>query len=292
VRTFLAWLACLALYSPAALAAAPHSEATPRAEPSVPRLDHVIVVIMENRSYDQTRHASYTASLIASGSSFSASTAITHPSLPNYLALWSGSTQGVTDDACPPAGSPYAVENLGHACEASGRTWRTYSEDLPATGSQVCAANGRLYTRKHDPWTEFSNLDHSCERAYPDLARAIAGDSLPNLAFVIPNNCHNTHDEHACDVAAGDAWLAANLPKMISAAGPRGLVILTWDEDDFTVANRILTVFSGPGVKRGYVSARPITHYTVLRTLCDALDLPAFGAGAKEAPITDVWLKE
>jgi acid phosphatase len=279
----------MAVIALAALLAASPIAAAPSREAGVPPLDHIIVVIMENRSYDQTRHATYTASLIASGSSFSASTAVAHPSLPNYLALWSGSTQRVTDDACPPTGAPYAAENLGHACEAAGLQWRAYSEDLHAPGSAACTAHGTLYTRKHDPWTDFSNLDHSHERAYPDLAAAIAGDSLPNLAFVIPNNCHNTHDGGPCDVAVGDQWLAANLPAMIAAAGPRGIVILTWDEDDFTVANHILTVFSGPPVKRGYVSARPITHYTVLRTICDGLGLPAFGAAKKEAPITDIW---
>jgi acid phosphatase len=259
------------------------------AHAGVPRFDHVMVVIMENKSYDQTRAASYTAGLIAAGSSFSASSAVTHPSLPNYLALWSGSTEGVTDDACPPKGAPYPSENLGHACEAQGLTWRAYSEDLPSAGSTVCAGNGKLYTRKHDPWTYYSNLNHANERPYTDLASDIAAGRLPRLAFVIPNNCHNTHDEGACTVAVGDAWLAANLPAMIAAVGPRGVVILTWDEDDFTKVNRILTVMSGPLIRRGYVSTRAIDHYTVLRTIGDGLGLKPIGAAAHVAPITDVW---
>ena len=116
----------------------------------VSALDHIIVVVMENKNYDQVRTAPYIASLIASGSSFSNSHAIGHPSQPNYIAMWSGSTQGVTSDACPPPGSPFMAENLGHACEAAGITWRTYAEDLPAAGSSDCTVNGGMYTRKQE----------------------------------------------------------------------------------------------------------------------------------------------
>ena len=268
--------------------------ATPRtSDPDslVPALDHIVVVIMENKNYDSVRLLPYTASLIGSNASFSASFAITHPSQPNYLALWSGSTQGVTNDACPPPGSPYSTENLGHACEAAGLTWRAYSENLPAVGSGVCTAGGTLYTRKHDPWTDFSNLDHTRERTYNDLLVDEAGGTLPNLAFVIPNNCHNSHDT-GCTAAAADVWLSQNMPAMITAAGPHGLVVLTWDEDDGSAFNHILTVFVGPRVRTGYLSATHITHYTLLRTLCAALRIAPFGAALQETPITDVWISD
>ena len=91
-------------------------------------------------------------------------------------------------------------------------------------GSTACKARGGLYARKHAPWANFKNLDHANERPYSDLAKDIANQLLPGLAFVIPNNCHNTHD---CSVSAGDAWLAAELPAMISAVGNRGLVVRT-----------------------------------------------------------------
>lgn len=260
--------------------------AAPRTEAQVPPLDHVIVVIMENKSYDQVRTATYTASLIANYSTCTNSFAVTHPSQPNYIALWSGATQGVTNDVCPAPGSPYVTENLGHACEVAGRSWRAYSEGLPSAGSTVCATAGNSYTRKHDPWTDFSNLDHTRERPYTDLAADIAANALPNLAFVVPNNCDNTHD---CAVATGDAWLAANLPAMISAVGPNGVVILTWDEDNNLAGNHILTVFAGPTVRTGYSSTGTVTHYGILRTIGDALGLPPIGAAASAAPVVDVW---
>jgi phosphatidylinositol-3-phosphatase len=263
---------------------------------TVPALDHVVVVIMENKSYDEVRTQPYTASLIAAGATLANSYAVTHPSQPNYFALWAASTLGITNDNCPAPGSPFAAENLGHACEAAGRTWRAYSENLPSAGATGCSYDGNtgsgLYTRKHDPWTCFSNLAHASERPYTDLAADLAAHTLPALAFIVPNNCHNTHNSSTagCGIANGDAWLAANLPQVIAELGPNGALILTWDEDDNSAANHILTVFVGERVMPHAVSSRTVTHYTLVRTICDALGLPAFGAAAAEAPITDIWV--
>jgi acid phosphatase len=150
----------------------------------------------------------------------------------------------------------------------------------------VCSARSRLYTRKHAPWTQFGNLDHKNERPYADLAGDIETRKLPHLAFVVPNNCHNTHD---CPLATGDAWLQKELRRMVGAVGPRGLVVLTWDEDDHSAGNHILTVFAGLVVKPGTVSTRRITHYTLVRTLCEGLGLAPFGEAASDSAITDVW---
>jgi hypothetical protein len=255
----------------------------------------VVVVIMENKSYDQVRTQPYTASLISAGAVFTQSFGTTHPSQPNYFALWAASTLGVTTNNCPPAGTPFSAENLGQACEAAGLTWRAYSENLAVAGSAACSYDGNassgLYTRKHEPWTCFSNLDHARERPYVDLVSDIAAGTLPNLVFVIPNNCQNTHNSTTpgCGIADGDAWLAANLPALRTALGPTGLLILTWDEDDNFAGNHILTVFTGPRVLPGAVSARTIAHATVVRTICDALGFPPFGGAGAQAPIDDVW---
>ena len=197
---------------PIGCAAATSSPTAPAAR--VAGLDHIIVVVMENKNYDEVRTAPYIASLIASGSSFSNSHAIGHPSQPNYIAMWSGSTQGVTSDACPPPGSPFMAENLGHACERKGLTWKAYSENLPSAGSTACSANSGKYTRKHDPWTDFGNLNHQNERGYADLAADIGRGALPNLAFVVPNNCNNSHD---CSVSTADGWLAGRHARASSA---------------------------------------------------------------------------
>ena len=272
--------------APPAAATAPRAAAPPA---GVPELDHIIVVVMENRSAERVldpRTCPFTAQFAESWVHFSNSYALARPSQPNYLALWAGSTMGVTSNACPAPGSPYTVENLGHALEAAGKTWRAYSEDLPGPGSAACRARGSLYTRKHAPWTQFGNLTHANERPYSDLAKDIANQSLPNLAFVVPNNCHNTHD---CSLSSGDAWLQNELEPLIPAVGRRGLVVLTWDEDDHSADNHILTVFAGPLVRPGSVSDRRISHYTLLRTLCDALRIAPFAEAAAQSAITDVW---
>ncbi len=143
-----------------------------------------------------------------------------------------------------------------------------------------------MYVRKHAPWTQFANLDHQNERPYADLAADIAAGTLPNLAFVVPNDCHNTH---SCPLADGDAWLAPHLPPMLGAVGPRGIVMLVWDEDDESAANHILAVCKGDPVKRGYVSHLRVTHYALLRTICEALQLPVFAAAQQAPAISDVW---
>lgn len=259
----------------------------PSARAQVPVCDHVLVVVMENKSYDQARVQAYTASLVAAASSFASSHGVTHPSLPNYLALWGAETFGVDNDNCPSPGSPYMTENLGQACEAAGLTWKAYSEDLPFSGSSACVAGPAAeYTRKHAPWTYWNDLNHANEVPFTQFALDTAAAALPRLAFVVPNNCHNTHD---CPLTTGDDWLAQNVPGFIDAVGPYGLVILTWDEDDYASDNHILTVFAGPLVRPGYLSARAIDHYTVVRTICETLRLAPFGNAVLDSAITDVW---
>ena len=281
-RSIAAALVPLALLAPCA------------ARGATPRADHVVVVVMENRAYDQVRSLPYAASLIAHGALFTRSHAITHPSQPNYLELFAGEMLGVFTDECPPPGVPLTAENLGHACEAAGLTWRAYCEGLPAAGSDTCSYDGDpgdgLYTRKHAPWTLFSNLTQSNARPWSDFAADLAARRLPALAFVLPNNCHNSHNlVPGCGPAEADAWMAEALPPVLRALGPRGVLILTWDEDDKKTDNHILTVFAGPLVRPGAVSAQPVTHLTVLRTICDLLGLKPIGAAAREAPIRGVW---
>lgn len=261
----------------------------------VPPHNRVIVVIMENKSYAQVSSQPYTASLMAAGASFTSSFAIGHPSQSNYFALWAGSTLGVTTNTCPAPGTPFTNENLGHACEAAGLKWAAYCENLATAAAGGCSYDGNatsgLYTRKHAPWTNFININHFNERPYPRLAADIAGDSLANLVFVIPNNCHNSHNNTTplCGVPDADTWLSNNLPPMIAALGSDGVLILTWDEDNDISGNQILTVFVGPRVTPGYVSTQMITHYTVVRTITEMLGLPSFGLAANETPIADIW---
>ena len=234
------------------------------APPGVPQLDHVMVVVMENHSYDQVRTLPYISTLIQNYTSFSQSYAVSHPSEPNYLALWAATTFGTTNDNCPPDGSPYSVANLGSACEAIGLSWKSYCENLPSVGSTVCSSPDNLYRRKHHPCPDFTNLNHTRENPYSQLATDIAANALPALSFVVPNMCDDMHD---CSTSTGDTWLSHNVPAMIAAVGVHGLVVITWDEDDKSSGNNILTLFAGPTVKTNYLCTSQFTHYTLVRTI-------------------------
>ena len=90
-------------------------------------------------------------------------------------------------------------------------------------------------------------------------------------------------------MVASDAWLASHLPRLLELAGLRGVVILTWDEDDYSQVNQILTVFAGGSVRGGTTNSTPITHFTVCRTICEALGIPPMNEAIKESPITGIW---
>lgn len=248
----------------------------------VPRPDHVVVVVMENHSNTDVignTAAPYINSLADSGANFSQSYAITHPSQPNYLALFSGSTQGVTDNSCP---HTFNTANLGAELIANGLSFTGYSESMPYDGYTGCSSGA--YARKHSPWVNWSNVPASSNltlNAFPsDYTQ------LPTVSFVTPNLNNDMHDG---TVAQGDTWLKDHFDGYVQwAKTHNSLLVLTFDEDDNSSGNRIPTVFVGASVKAGTYSGR-IDHYNVLRTLEDAYDLPHAGASESATPISDVW---
>jgi PKD repeat protein len=253
---------------------------------SIPRYDHVIVVIEENTSEStvigNTAQAPYINSLAAAGANFTQSFAVTHPSQPNYLALFSGSTQGVTDDTCPQS---FAANNLGNQLITAGFTFAGYSETMPSNGYTGCTSGTSGYARKHNPWSDFTDLAATTNLAYTSFPTDFT--TLPTLSFVIPNLCDDMHD---CALTTGDTWLKNNLDAYATwAKTHNSLLIVTWDEDDSTTsANQIATIFVGANVKPGTYT-ETINHYSVLRTLENMYGLSALGSAASATPITDVW---
>ena len=240
--------------------------------------------MLENHNYSQVigkRSAPYLNELARGGALFTDSRAITHPSQPNYLALFSGSTQGITDDGCP---YRFTAPNLAADLLKAGKSFAGYSEDLPGPGSPACSAGD--YARKHVPWTDFSNVPGSVSLPFTNFP---AGDfaRLPTVSFVIPNLCHDMHD---CSVAAGDAWLRSHLDGYTNwAMSHDSLLILTFDEDDNGADNHITTIFVGQQVRPGRY-AETVTHYNVLATIEAAYGLPRDAQAATAAPITSIWL--
>jgi phosphatidylinositol-3-phosphatase len=255
--------------------------------PPLPRPDHVVIVVEENKLYSLivgNPDAPHINSLLPQAAVFTNSFALTHPSQPNYLALFSGSFQGVTNNSAPPPGAPYAAPNLGSLLIASGRSFAGFSEDQPSAG--FLGPFHDHYRRRHNPWSNFSNVPPESNLPYTRFPTPDQYDALPTVSFVIPNLLNDMHSD---SIARGDTWLRDNIDPYIRwAAGHNSLFILTFDESNAADSNHILTLFIGAMVRPGMV-ARPINHLHLLRTLEDLYGLPSAGDSAGVEPIREVW---
>jgi acid phosphatase len=249
---------------------------------AVPRPAHVVVVVEENHSHDQiigSPNAPYLTSLSAQGASFTASYAVAHPSQPNYLALFSGATQGLTDDSCP---HTYASPTLASELLAAHLDFAGYAESMPHPGYTGCASGD--YARKHAPWVNYPTLPASVSRTWTQFPSDYG--QLPTVSVVVPDLQHDMHDG---TVREGDDWLRTNLDGYLSwARGHNSLLIVTWDEDEGTSTNRIPTLVVGAGVRPGPYGEL-VDHYRLLRTLEAMYALPPLGESAQRAPIGDIW---
>jgi hypothetical protein len=238
--------------------------------------------VFENKKADAvigSPEAPYLTSIAAGGATFTDAHGVTHPSQPNYLALFSGSTQGVDDDSCP---RTFHGPNLGGQLLAAGRSFVGYSEDLPGPGDTSCRADG--YARKHNPWVDFVALPAAVNQPFTALPADYA--DLPTVAVVVPDLCHDMHD---CGVPAGDAWAARHLPSYIDWARTHdSLLVVTFDESDGSSTNLIPTFLVGPMVEPGPTAQR-IDHYSLLRTIEDMYGLPALGEAASREPVSGIW---
>jgi len=273
---------------------APPSALPPAATVSSAALQHIVVIVEENKPATAILgdpDAPYLNQLARSGALATHYSAVAHPSLPNYLALTSGTTGGITTDCNPPGGSCLVTgPNLADALDRSGRSWKLYAESMPAP---CTTANTSLYAVKHNPFLYYPSVTSG--RAYcashdvpyaqlgADLASAA---SLPDFAFITPNLCDDMHD---CSVAAGDAWLRANVPRILASPAfttQRSVLVVTFDEGDAS-DNTVACVFAGPAARPHTVSATPYTHYLLLRTIEHAWGMnPLTGNDAAASAMT------
>lgn len=247
---------------------------------------HVVIVIEENHSATSiigNAAAPYMNGLAQSGARFSEYYAVTHPSLPNYLAMFSGSTQGVTNDACPSPGSPYHVPNIGRELLDTGHTFVGYSEGLPAAGSTACSSG--YYQRKHNPWSYFADVPAASNQPFSAFPTDFT--KLPTVSYVVPNQLHDMHDG---TIAQADSWLKTNLDAYAQwATTHNSILIVTWDEDDSSSNNHIDTFIVGAHVKPGSYATH-YNHYSLLRTLEDLYGITTHaGAAASAVDLDNCW---
>jgi acid phosphatase len=253
----------------------------------LPHPNHIIVVIEENRGYgqimDKRNSDSYIHALAKRGLLFTQSYGVTHPSQPNYLALFAGSTYDVTSNAC---GYSFTTDNLATTLLDKGLSFASYAESLPAVGDLSCMSGA--YQRKHNPITNWqgTRLPAEMNLRFSDFPQEFS--KLPTVSFVIPDQNNDMHDG---SFAEADEWLKTNIEPYVEwAFKHNSLLILTWDEDSRKENNQVVTLFIGPMVKAG-TNSQHINHYNVLRTMLDMYGLPALGESANTQVITGIWKK-
>ncbi len=256
-------------------------------------ISHIFIIVDENKPSDTivgNSQAPYINSLINTYAFASNYSGVTHPSLPNYLALTSGSTDGITTDCNPPgAGCIVNVLNIADEIQASGRTWKAYAESMPSPCYML--NSGSDFATKHVPFLYYkdivnnSSLCNSHIVPFSQLSSDLKSISTtPNYAFITPNLCN---DMHSCSVAVGDAWLAKYVPMILNSKAfqsQRSLLVITWDEG-YVGNNVVPAIFAGSAAKKGYKSSAPYNHYSLLHTIEQLWGLRPLNSNDANAPI-------
>lgn len=265
---------------------------------TVPAYDHIVEIVMENHSYSDiignTTAAPYLNQLAMQGAVGANYFAVTHPSLPNYLALTGGKDFGVSSDCEPPTNCTINAPNLADRMEGAGKSWKAYLESMP---SACDFADAYPYAAKHNPFAYFADIQTNSTRCkshdvpYSRLSADLASTSTtPNFVMVVPNLLHDMHDG---TISQGDAWLSRQVPTILNSPAftqQRSLLAIVWDEDDNSQNNQVPLILVGSGVKPNYSSAIDYTHYGLLKTIETAWGLPALASNdSNAAPMTDFF---
>ena len=251
------------------------------------RGSRIVVVVLENAEYGEvigSSSAPYVNSLARRYGLMTQSYAMRHPSLPNYLALTSGSTQGISSDCTD---CVVSARNIVDQLEGAGISWKAYLEDVPRPCFLGAASGG--YAKKHNPFAYYADIVRSparCGRltSFEQLAGDVRTGRLPTYVWISPNLCDDGHD---CGVAAADRFLARNVPALLRELGPHGFVVLQWDEGTsdggccgVAKGGHIATIVAGPQVRRSARSGAAIDQYGVLGSIEQALGLAPLGGAA------------
>lgn len=267
------------LYVVSSAGAMPQQQPTP-AKPSQssvpPSSKHVFLIMMENKTFDEALQGNYTASLASKHALATNYHAITHPSLPNYLALTSGSTWGIKSDNYQALPSD---EDVGSELTSAGIPWRAYMENM----TNGCLDSSEPYKLGHNPFAFYGGQCPSNVVPLSQLDADLSGNT-PNFVWITPNVCH---DEHNCSVSAGDQWLGEIVPKIMDSAAWQddGVLFVTWDEDDqASGSNRVPLIMVAPALKERQTDIY-YDHYSLLATIEDRLGVPRLREAVKAQAI-------
>ena len=272
----------------------------PQAQPKagLPNFDHIVLIMLENRDFSSvigSKSMPLLNELATKNVLLSDYFSVAHPSLPNYLALMSGSTQGVTTDC---TNCFVNQPNLADEIEASNRTWKAYMEDLP---TPCFVGNSGTYAQKHDPLLYFDSIRLNparCDRSIlplTSLDNDLANNQLPNFSFIEPNLCNSGH---SCAAGVADKWAGAMVAKLQAspALGNNSLIIIAFDEgsDKSTqgccgvpspAGGKVAAVLISPSATPAFNDQTPYSHYSLLKTILTAWNLPPLGQTAKSSTV-------
>ena len=273
----------------------PQGQASPSAAsaasaPSAPSraVTKLLVVVEENHSLTQMRsEMPYTFALAKRFGYATRYYALTHPSLPNYLAIASGQTHGVTDDEPPSAHALPGQTVFGQAL-AAGKTAAVYAEGM--TGTCATESQGR-YAARHNPWAYFVDERAGCDAH--DVPMTTFRDDvqqgrLPDVGMVVPDTCNDAHD---CDLSVADDWVRNLMSRVFDGPDWKSghlAVVVTADEDDHSEDNKVLTVVVHPSQAHHVVSRR-LDHYALTRLYEDVAGVSHLANARTAASMADAF---
>ncbi|HVY45321.1 MAG TPA: alkaline phosphatase family protein [Minicystis sp.] len=280
-----------------------------RAPSGIPRFSSVFVIVMENTSLSTLKSAmdggqapnlKSLAGLYATGADYHG---VEHPSLPNYVALTSGDTQGIGCDCQPAPGQGSCnfatcnlafgdcscnvmASNLADQLDTAGISWAAFGEDMGPPCNTTDAGN---YAVRHVPFLYYDDVRTDmarCNQHVIDFTQFTPERAA--FSYVAPNLVDDMHDPFPAstqNIQNGDTWIGPQVMTIVGSSAWKtgGLLVVVWDEDDdsggVSGSDDPIPIFvASPYAKgEGYVSMAKADHYSLLATIEDGLGLPRLG---------------
>lgn len=244
--------------------------------PAPAHLAHVVWIWFENHGYSDIAGSTDAPYLNAIAGSCGLATnyqSVAHPSLPNYIAATSGSTQGIEDDGLPPSHT-LTVPSIFSQVDS-----RSFEQAMP---ENCDLSDTDIYAVRHNPEVYYLPLRQACRANNVPLGRFNAR-RLPQFSFVTPDMCS---DMHSCSVADGDSWLRGFLPRIIASPDYRAgrtVVFITFDESEQSDDNKVFTAVLSEWTPAGKRVATSLSHYSLLRTTEELLGVNLLGSAQTAA---------
>ena len=290
--------------------------------PSFPRYDHVFVLIEENHNFNQIIGNRAAPIINALASDYGLATRYRgdgDPSEPNYVAMLGGSTFGISsDDPYFFPGQTVDQPNLMSQLDDAGLTWKGYFQGMPYAGYRgycfPAKCNGipdsdTQYVAKHNGIVNFADMHTAAAWAkqtpYPQLAQDLASGNVPNLSYIIPDECDDMHGappwcvdsskfgdvDDTYLVAHGDAFVGQTVNAITSSSmweTGNNAIVITFDEGNRATDQipSIVVTNHGP---RGATDNTPYDHYSLLASLQQAFGLGCLQASCAATPMTPLF---